>query len=352
MSKFMEDKCPKVSFIVPVYKVEKYLPECIKSILGQTYPDFEVILVDDGSPDRCGEICDEYAARDSRIRVIHQENGGLSRARNRGMDEAKGEYLWFVDSDDYITEGCLSHIVHQIEGQDLDMLILSYLMDFEETGNKELIKNRGGADIITGEDYVKGDYYEVFAWLKVTRASVFKEHNLRFHEGLQYEDIQLMPFLMRYVERLAFSNLEDGAYCYRIRPGSITTTTDVDEQKRQIGMCFEIEETWREAFDLDNPPKGSYDHTVKSRLLKLLHSLLISMVIRSGMSLSEKNAVYKELIRRGILLKDIKGTLRIFNNEPTKQLVLYRILAFSPRLFNAYSWIRDEIGGKLLRSRN
>ncbi|MCI6278992.1 MAG: glycosyltransferase [Porphyromonas sp.] len=348
----MEDKRPKISFIVPVYKVEKYLPGCIESIIGQTYSDFEVILIDDGSPDRCGEICDEYAAKDARIKVIHQNNGGLSRARNRGMDEAQGEYLWFVDSDDYITEGCLSNIVHQLEGQDLDMLILSYLLDFEEVGNKELVKNRGGADIITGEDYVKGDYYEAFAWLKVTRASVFKAHNLRFHEGLQYEDIQLMPFLMRHVERLAFSNLEDGAYCYRIRPGSITTTTDVDKQKRQIGMCFEIEETWREAFDLDNPPKGSYDHTVKSRLLKLLHSLLISMVIRSGMSLSEKNAVYKELIRRGILLKDIKGTLQLFNNEPTKQLVLYRILAFSPRLFNAYSWIRDEIGGKLLRSRN
>ena len=93
---------PELSIIVPVYKVEPYLPKCIDSILAQTFTDFELILVDDGSPDHCGEICDEYAARDERIIVIHQENRGVSAARNAGLDIARGKYIGFVDSDDWI----------------------------------------------------------------------------------------------------------------------------------------------------------------------------------------------------------------------------------------------------------
>ena len=92
----------KFSVIVPVYKVETYLPRCIESILNQTVTDFELILIDDGSPDCSGEICDAYAAKDSRIRVIHQKNGGVSKARNAGLDIAQGEYIVFVDSDDWV----------------------------------------------------------------------------------------------------------------------------------------------------------------------------------------------------------------------------------------------------------
>lgn len=95
---------PELSIIVPVYKTEKYLPKCIDSILAQTFTDFELILIDDGSPDRCGEICDEYAAKDDRIIVIHQKNQGVSAARNAGLDIARGEYIGFVDSDDQIEE--------------------------------------------------------------------------------------------------------------------------------------------------------------------------------------------------------------------------------------------------------
>ncbi len=93
---------PLISVIVPVYKVEDYLPRCVQSLLAQTYPNLEIYLVDDGSPDRCGILCDEFAAADSRIRVIHKENGGLSSARNAGIDVAQGEYLGFVDSDDWV----------------------------------------------------------------------------------------------------------------------------------------------------------------------------------------------------------------------------------------------------------
>lgn len=106
---------PKISVIIPVYNVEKYLPHCLDSVIGQTYADLEIILINDGSKDGSGAICDEYAAKDSRIRVLHQENAGVSRARNRGLDLATGDYYHFLDSDDYIDADAYEYLISEIE---------------------------------------------------------------------------------------------------------------------------------------------------------------------------------------------------------------------------------------------
>lgn len=128
---------PMVSVIVPVYKVEKYLSECIESILNQTYVDFELILVDDGSPDRCGEICDEYAWKDSRVKVIHKENGGVSRARNTGIHAAQGKYIMFVDSDDYIERNSIEIMMGSC-GEEIDMVSSSIRYVYpDSTRNKD-----------------------------------------------------------------------------------------------------------------------------------------------------------------------------------------------------------------------
>lgn len=103
---------PTISVIVPVYKVEPYIRKCVDSILGQTFSDIQVILVDDGSPDQCGKICDEYAKQDNRVEVIHKENGGLSDARNAGIPYAKGEYIIFLDSDDYIENDMFEYMYY------------------------------------------------------------------------------------------------------------------------------------------------------------------------------------------------------------------------------------------------
>lgn len=110
-----------ISVIVPIYKVEKYLKRCVNSLLAQSYSDFDLILVDDGSPDNCGNICEEYAAKDKRIRVIHKENGGLSDARNAGLRIAKGEYIAFVDSDDWVATSYLETLLKVIELTDSDI---------------------------------------------------------------------------------------------------------------------------------------------------------------------------------------------------------------------------------------
>ena len=115
-----------VSVIVPVYKVEKYLNRCVNSILNQTYKDLEVILVDDGSPDSCPEICDGYAQKDKRVKVIHKENGGQGSARNSGLDVARGEYILFVDSDDYIAKNLIEITLQKAERFDADMVIFDY----------------------------------------------------------------------------------------------------------------------------------------------------------------------------------------------------------------------------------
>ena len=116
----------KVSIIVPVYNVEKYIHKCIVSILSQTYKNLEIILVDDGSPDNCGKICDEYASNDNRIIVIHQKNGGLSAARNAGLNISTGNFIVFVDSDDYLENSAIEDCIHYIKINSCDILIFNW----------------------------------------------------------------------------------------------------------------------------------------------------------------------------------------------------------------------------------
>ena len=123
---------PKVSIIIPVYKVEKYLPDCLNSVLSQTFQDWEAICVNDGSPDNCGKILDEYAQRDKRIKVIIQENQGLSLARNNGLKQAKGEYILFLDSDDFIYPQLLEICVSLAEKENAQMVSFSFTKNGDE----------------------------------------------------------------------------------------------------------------------------------------------------------------------------------------------------------------------------
>ena len=118
----------KISVVVPVYNVEKYLRKCIDSIINQTYKNLEIILVDDGSPDKCGEICDEYAKKDNRVKVIHKKNAGVSSARNDGIDNATGEYIIFVDSDDWLEDNAIEIMVDKLNEYDYDCVFCNFYM--------------------------------------------------------------------------------------------------------------------------------------------------------------------------------------------------------------------------------
>ena len=158
--KEMVNANPKISIIVPVYKAEPYLHRCIDSILAQTFTDWELLLIDDGSPDSSGEICDEYASRDSRIQVFHKENGGVSSARNMGLDSMRGEYVTFVDADDCLYVDALEVFMAHIVKYDLDFAQCEFNRIFDE-------KNRGQdgcSDVLTAEEYIKKKFLSVCVW--------------------------------------------------------------------------------------------------------------------------------------------------------------------------------------------
>ena len=202
---------PKVSVIVPVYKAEKYLRKCVDSILAQTFRDFEVLLVDDGSPDKSGEICDEYAGKDPRVRVFHKENGGVSSARNKGIDEARGEWITFVDADDWLsleTFECLSTYF-----KDYDVIRFSMVSVFPAySKTKEL--NEG----VTREEYIKLLVERrtiLGVWGGLYRLDKIREAGLRFREDIINGEDWLFQFqAVCRCERLRVVN--KGLYYYNL----------------------------------------------------------------------------------------------------------------------------------------
>lgn len=181
----------EVSIIVPVYQVEKYIRQCVDSILAQTFTDFELILVDDGSKDQSGKICDEYAGMDKRVKVIHKENGGLSDARNKGMDQAAGHYFMFVDSDDYIAPTMVECLYESILNEEADIVACNYLYYFENDRKKDFSTNIK-SEVLTGKEifyYRKNERnYGVWtvAWNKLYKREAFGK--VRFRFGKYHED--------------------------------------------------------------------------------------------------------------------------------------------------------------------
>ena len=178
-----------ISIIIPVYKVEKYLEKCIESVLKQTYTNLQIILVDDGSPDNCGKICDEYAKKDSRIEVIHKANGGLSDARNVGISKAKGRYIGFVDSDDYIKEDMYEILLNLIKKYDADVSICNL---YDVIDGNECIRNKENGireysrlDIL--KEVLLDKNIQSYAWNKLYEKELFDE--IKYPIRKKYEDI-------------------------------------------------------------------------------------------------------------------------------------------------------------------
>lgn len=217
------DANPLISIIVPVYKVEQYLARCVDSLLNQTYQNLEVILVDDGSPDGSGAICDAYAARDPRVRVIHKENGGLSSARNAGIDVARGDYLGFVDSDDWVELQTYEWLLDMALQENVK-LVCAGRYDFSSwTGKKTIGLCPSRREVISGEELAK----RIFRWDNVDSAagdklyhrSLFRE--LRYPLGVVSEDL---PVTYRAaLEAGTVGLLDRPVYYYFHRDGSITT---------------------------------------------------------------------------------------------------------------------------------
>lgn len=214
-----------LSVIIPVYNVEEYLAKCLDSILGQTYQNLEVILVNDGSKDGSGSICDAYAQKDSRIRVIHKENGGLSSARNAGMDAATGEYITFVDSDDWLEADGYEHLMDLMERYQVKLVCGGNYDVDGETGERTLGVCPAKEEVVTAEEFVG----RMFMWQGCDSSACDKIYhrslleNFRYPEGRVCEDVAVTYKIVLGTDRAAFSDRP--FYNYYHRPGSITIST-------------------------------------------------------------------------------------------------------------------------------
>lgn len=238
---------PKISVVIPVYKVEKYLRQCVDSVLNQTFRDIEVILVDDGSPDRCPQICDDYEIGDPRVKVIHKDNGGLSDARNKGIEVASGEYGIFIDSDDYWdNSNALDCLIRRMEVTRVDVLSFPYQVEDERTGTKQVrahccddmpVKLRLKEDQL--EYHVNKELYIASACNKLVKMYLLKA--IPFETGKFSEDIEWCARLMQKAHSFDYVNC--CFYCYRQRVGSISHTISLkncSDLKDAIIGCYTI----------------------------------------------------------------------------------------------------------------
>ncbi len=225
---------PKVSIIIPVYNVKDYLKKCVNSVISQTYKDFEIILVDDGSTDDSPAICDDYAKQDNRVKVIHKQNGGQGDARNVGIDIAEGEYIIFVDSDDYISEKMLEETVTRAEKYDADMVLHDY---YTVNENGEILFRYSSVLpreklICPSEDKYILNFSLTAASTKLYKKSIFKDSELRFAPRVWYEDLRLLPKLFTACERVVYADCEP-LYYYLLRNNSTMHNGDIQKTKLQ-----------------------------------------------------------------------------------------------------------------------
>jgi glycosyltransferase involved in cell wall biosynthesis len=213
----------KISVIIPVYKVEQYLRKCVDSVINQSYENLEIILVDDGSPDKCPSICDEYAKKDKRIKAIHKQNGGLSDARNAGLDIATGDYVMFVDSDDWVEPGIIKECLDALKKEGSDAVVTMFYNTVK--GAEAKITGEGDKGAVETFDPAGALVEAMFkkrrlaAWGNLYKTELFE--GKRFKKGYIYEDLELIPRLLLGAKKVTLYYAP--LYNYLVREGSIMT---------------------------------------------------------------------------------------------------------------------------------
>lgn len=232
---------PKISVVIPVYKVEKYLEKCIGSVLCQTFTDYEIILVDDGSLDRCPAICDGYAgANPDRITVIHQENAGLSCARNRGLEAARGQYILFVDSDDTIQPQMLEKLYEAASTREFPDMVFCSASVIDESGRCiRTHKNDVPENIvISAYEHKELLLAHVASWCRIVRREVYVDNALRFPEGLWYEDLCMTVNQLAVCRSVVYINIP--LYDYLLRKGSIMNSVNLEKMGDMLMILADI----------------------------------------------------------------------------------------------------------------
>lgn len=293
------------SIIVPVYRVEPWLDKCVAHLREQSFRDIEIILVDDESPDRCPEICDAYSRLDSRIQVIHKKNGGLSDARNAGLKAAAGEYVMFVDSDDYIsTDACSRFLPFAEAGTDVlvgDAVVEGGRIDMSHIPADGLIR--------TGEEYLKTALSEkkqpMAAWLNVYRRQFLLDNDLWFKFGILHEDEQFTPRALLSASTVAVTGIS--FYHYVLRDNSITTKPDKRKNARDLyATCCELEQIYRSV----------NDHALRALLLDTLSEKYLSLFQAGQLYRYGKEYIHADLVRRNATTRYTKAKSLLYSLSP------------------------------------
>lgn len=280
----------KLSIVVPVYNVKKYLKRCVDSLLDQgEFCDYEIILVDDGSTDCSGKICDEYSQLSNKIIVIHKNNGGLSSARNAGLEIAKGVYVLFVDSDDYIRSDCLTELIGLTEKQKTEIVSFNFSYvrdDYDISENKVFIDLK--EEVITGDEWLLRSLKEqkviMAAWKNLYKRSLIVENSLLFREGYFHEDEEWTPRVFHCARTV--STYPQSIYGYYIRNGSITN--DVKKNRKAaidlIDNCIRLKNYYRDIPDME----------LRSYLEDYTVTLILSAFYK-GRLLDQSDVVFKAI---------------------------------------------------------
>lgn len=303
-----------VSVIIPIYKVEAYLRRCIESIINQSFHNLEIILVDDGSPDNCPAICDEYAKKDNRIKVIHKGNGGLSDARNAGLDLASGDYIFFVDSDDFITTNCVQELVRENQNGNYEVTIAKLSSSFHPAHQQKQTK-----EFTTNYKIIKAFCETEFppsACNKLYKTKFIKDNGLRFLKGILFEDqLWSLQWVTRATHICLVSSI---TYIYNTRNDSIMDSCSTN-LARSINSWKIILKEYRK--QLSN---GLYPSELTSKILiqKIEESLYPS---KKGFK-QFKNS-YKEI--QAII--PIQSTYAQYKVQSIIKRALYKTMSFFPK---------------------
>lgn len=275
---------PLISIIVPVYNVETYLAKCVDSILAQTYTNLEIFLVNDGSSDFCGKLCDEYAKEDKRIKVIHKKNGGLSDARNVAIDVTTGEFITFIDSDDYVTDDYIMTLYSLIEKYECKVSIALYNTFVE--GSKPKVVNRVyredcQTNIKAIEEMFYQEKYDTASWAKLYHSSLFAT-GIRYPKGIVYEDLATTYLLIFQSDKVAFCNRR--IYNYLLRRDSIEGSSF---SSKKMDSALKVCELMESHLDI----LGKVMQAYQCRMMSFFFHLLLKMPD----GYEQRNMLYKRI---------------------------------------------------------
>lgn len=320
----------KLSIIVPVYQVEAHIDECITSILDQTFRDFELILVDDGSLDLCPAICDVYAQKDSRIRVIHQKNQGLSAARNTGLQAARGDYIGFVDSDDFIEASMYEKLLDNLEREKADISVCGR---YKVWGDKKIQEQKSNVYKVMDSAQALAlmntnvlGYFDVAAWDKIYKRSCFK--GIEFPEGKLCEDWFVMYKLFFNARRIVYDSIP--LYNYRQRTGSITHGKKVNTMSLSASL---------EVLNFVRTQQPQYVREAQFAYVFAGIGVIDNYIEQSSIDRKSIDAVYKKI------KPYLQKTYRYPGLKGKRKVQLFMVKKAMPLYICCFKWIKRRMRG-------